>query len=110
MIPLYDTVRSRRFPFINYLLIVINILAFVYEIQLGNANLRGFIFKWGLMPAHFWIDPSSNWTNILSSMFLPPDGQAECPSTEELKISNIFGRRLHLISSHPIGSTRSLEH
>jgi membrane associated rhomboid family serine protease len=70
MIPLYDTVRSRRFPFINYLLIVLNILAFVYEIQLGNANLRGFIFKWGLIPTHLWIDPSSNWTNIFSSMFL----------------------------------------
>jgi membrane associated rhomboid family serine protease len=70
MIPLYDTARSRRFPFINYLLIVINILAFVYELQLGSENLRGFIFKWGLIPSHFWIDPSSNWTNILSSMFL----------------------------------------
>ena len=34
-----------------------------------------------------------------SSIFLPPDGQAEYPSIEELKISNIFDQRLHNYSS-----------
>jgi membrane associated rhomboid family serine protease len=70
MIPLYDTVRSRRFPFINILLIIANAMAFLYEWQLSSPTLKGFVFAWGLIPIRFWSDPSSGWTNILTSMFL----------------------------------------
>jgi membrane associated rhomboid family serine protease len=70
MIPLYDTVRSRRFPFINIILIVANVLAFVYEIQLSPSALKGFVFAWGFVPAHFWSDPSSAWVTIFTAMFL----------------------------------------
>lgn len=70
MIPLYDTVRSRRFPFINILLIVINTLVFLYEIQMGPSALKGFIFRWGLIPHNFWSDPSSQWVTIFTAMFL----------------------------------------
>lgn len=70
MIPLYDTVRSRKFPFINIVLIVANILAFLYELQMSDSTLKAFIFTWGLIPAHFWSDPSSGWVNIFTAMFL----------------------------------------
>lgn len=70
MIPLYDTVRSRRFPFINIVLILANVLAFLYEIRMPDPVLKDFIFTWGLIPAHFWSDPSSGWLNIFSAMFL----------------------------------------
>jgi hypothetical protein len=45
MIPLYDTVRSRKFPLINVTLIVANVLAFLYELQLGEPALKDFIFS-----------------------------------------------------------------
>jgi membrane associated rhomboid family serine protease len=70
MIPLYDTVRSRRFPFINVVLIIANILAFLYETRLDASTLKGFIFTWGLVPSHFWSDPSSAWITIFTAMFL----------------------------------------
>lgn len=70
MIPLYDTVRSRRFPFINILLILANIAVFLYEIQLRPSALQGFIFQWGLIPSHFWSNPSTYWITIYSAMFL----------------------------------------
>ena len=70
MIPLYDTVRSRKFPLTNILLIVANGLAFVYEIRMDPSALKGFIFTWGLIPSHFWSDPSSTWTTIYTAMFL----------------------------------------
>jgi membrane associated rhomboid family serine protease len=70
MIPLYDTVRSRRFPFINVLLVIVNVLVFVYELQLSRSGLKQFVFAWGFIPAQFWSDPSSAWLNIFTAMFL----------------------------------------
>jgi membrane associated rhomboid family serine protease len=70
MIPLYDTARSRKFPLINILLIVANVLAFIYETRMNPATLKGFIFTWGLIPSHLWSDPSSAWTTIFTAMFL----------------------------------------
>ena len=70
MIPLYDTVRSRRFPFINVLLVIVNVLVFLYELQLSRSGLKQFVFAWGFVPAQFWGDPSSTWLNIFTAMFL----------------------------------------
>src|SRR5262245_50234308 len=70
MFPLYDTVRSRTFPLINLTLVLANVLAFLYELQLGPARLEEFIFAWGLIPAQLISDPSNSWMNIFSSMFL----------------------------------------
>jgi membrane associated rhomboid family serine protease len=70
MFPLYDTVRSHKFPIINLTLIAANVLAFLYETQMDESTLQGFIFTWGLIPSHFLNDPSSAWINILTSMFL----------------------------------------
>jgi membrane associated rhomboid family serine protease len=70
MFPLYDTARSRKFPVINLALIVVNALAFLYELQMGESALNGFIFQWGLIPSHFVSDPSNSWIYIFSAMFL----------------------------------------
>lgn len=52
------------------MLIVINILAFLYEIRLGPAALEQFIFEWGLIPAELVADSSTAWQTIFTSMFL----------------------------------------
>ena len=70
MIPLYDTIRSRQFPFINWLLILANAAVFWYELQLGESVLQGFIFTWGLIPAELVANPNGEWRTIFSSMFL----------------------------------------
>ena len=70
MFPLYDTVRSHRFPAINLILIVINALAFLYEIQMNPSALKEFIFEWGLIPARLLSDPSTAWSTIFTSMFM----------------------------------------
>ncbi len=70
MIPLYDTVRSRKFPLINLTLIIANVLAFLYELQLGPSTLKEFIFTWGLIPSHLMGDPSAEWMTVFSAMFL----------------------------------------
>jgi len=70
MFPLYDTVRSRTFPLINLTLIVANLLAFLYELQMDPAMLKEFIFTWGLIPTRFLSDPATTWTTLFSSMFM----------------------------------------
>lgn len=70
MFPLYDTVRTRTFPFINLTLILANVLAFLYELRLDPVALEQFIFTWGLIPDRFLGDPSTTWNTIFSSMFL----------------------------------------
>ena len=70
MVPLYDTVRSRTFPLINLTLILANVAAFLYELQMDPETLKQFIFAWGLIPARFLSDPSVEWRTIFSAMFL----------------------------------------
>jgi membrane associated rhomboid family serine protease len=70
MFPLYDTVRSRRFPAINLMLILVNVMVFLYEIQMDPSVLKEFIFEWGLIPARLLSDPSTAWKTIFTSMFL----------------------------------------
>lgn len=70
MIPLYDTIRPRQFPFINWVLILSNAAVFWYELQLGESALQGFIFTWGLIPAELMANPNGEWRTIFSSMFL----------------------------------------
>jgi membrane associated rhomboid family serine protease len=70
MFPLYDTARSRTFPLVNLTLIIANILAFIYELQMSSNGLNNFIVTWGLIPARFANDPTNNWNTIYSSMFL----------------------------------------
>ena len=70
MIPLYDTVRTRQFPLVNWLLIVANALAFWYEWQMTPAALERFIMTWGLIPTRFIHNPSLAWITIFTAMFL----------------------------------------
>ena len=76
MIPLYDDVPTRRFPTVTVLLIVVNVVVFLYEMLLqfagGDQLLNQFIFDYGLVPARlarFGLTPPVLWT-FFTSMFL----------------------------------------
>lgn len=70
MFPLYDTVRTQKFPLVNLLLIGLNAFAFLYEIRMDPAELQAFIFANGLIPAQLLGNLSDEWIKIYSSMFL----------------------------------------
>ncbi len=63
MIPLRDTLRPRRFPIVNWFIILANAAAFYYELRIGPSGQNGFITTWGLVPARFWADPQSELGN-----------------------------------------------
>jgi membrane associated rhomboid family serine protease len=70
MIPLYDTLHSRRLPIVNWLLIALNVLVFLYEIRLSPSGLARLTGTWGLVPASLIAHPEVAWVTILTSMFL----------------------------------------
>ena len=63
MIPLRDVIPSRTTPVVTISLIVINALAFFYELTLGEG-VNEFLLSWGLVPAAF------SWVTVATSMFL----------------------------------------
>jgi membrane associated rhomboid family serine protease len=71
MFPLKDNVPSKRFPFINYLLIAINLIIFVHELKLSEVGaLEGFMNHFTLIPAHFFADPVGQSYTVVTAMFL----------------------------------------
>lgn len=70
MIPLYDTLRPRRFPLVNWMLIIANALVFIYETRLSPGELQGWIETWGVIPVRLLGNPSAMWVTLLSAMFL----------------------------------------
>jgi membrane associated rhomboid family serine protease len=71
MIPLTDHNPRRTFPIVNYILIALNILAFLWELSLG-AYLQAALMNIAFIPKLFWV--SGYWVNdfirIMASMFL----------------------------------------
>ena len=55
MIPLRDDIPSRTTPFINVILIVINVLAFLYQLMLGPA-LKQFLYEYAVVPWLYFHD------------------------------------------------------
>jgi membrane associated rhomboid family serine protease len=71
MIPLRDTIPSRRFPIVNIILIVANVIAFLGETLMGTAGLERFIMQYGLTPAFFWQGSGlGRSVPVFTSMFL----------------------------------------
>lgn len=68
MIPILDTLPSRRVPAVTWMLIVLNSLAFFYELSLPPRELEVFLRLVGMVPARLQADPAAVWT-LLSSMF-----------------------------------------
>jgi membrane associated rhomboid family serine protease len=71
MIPLRDTIPSRRFPIVNIILIVVNVIVFLGETLMSATGLEQFIMQYGLTPALFWQGGGlGRLVPIFTSMFL----------------------------------------
>jgi membrane associated rhomboid family serine protease len=76
MIPLRDENQAQSPAVVTWTLIVLNVVAFFYELMLG-PELRGFVFDWGLVPARVSASVSGGEESVftaalplLTSMFL----------------------------------------
>lgn len=68
MFPIKDSHPTEKTPIVNYLIIGINILAFL--IQLTAPDLMGFVFEYGFIPARFSFFHPASYLPILTSIFL----------------------------------------
>lgn len=64
MIPLRDVIPSRTTPYITITIIVLNALAWFYELALPRDVLPLFLQVYGVVPAGF------TWPSLITSMFL----------------------------------------
>jgi membrane associated rhomboid family serine protease len=71
MIPLRDDNPRRTFPFVNYTLVILNVLAFAWELSLG-PDLEPMMFARAFIPARYWLPGNLVFDlyTIVFSMFL----------------------------------------
>ncbi len=71
MLPLSDHIPRRTVPVITMLIIIVNVIVFLWELQLG-PDLQQAIFQVAFIPARFWLPGSlfANLETIFISMFL----------------------------------------
>jgi len=55
MIPLRDDAPRIGTAYINYTLIALNTLAFLFEVSLNNNARQGLVFAFGMVPARFTV-------------------------------------------------------
>ncbi len=70
MFPIRDTVRSRRFPLVNWILLGANVLVFLYEVSLGSIGLERFMADYALIPARLSLAEPASLIPLVTSMFL----------------------------------------
>ena len=78
MIPLRDDQPSFSTPFINYFLIVVNVVVFLWELSVGHRALGRFLFEFGVVPhytlavltGHLSQAPVTAFVPLFTSMFL----------------------------------------
>jgi membrane associated rhomboid family serine protease len=77
VVPLRDNIPTRIVPVVTYVLIALNVAAFIYELSLG-PNLEAFFRVWAIVPrdltAYFAGEPTGlpfpAWVTLISSQFL----------------------------------------
>jgi membrane associated rhomboid family serine protease len=70
MLPVRDSIPTRRFPIVNYTLILINVLVFVYMWFLGSS-LDSFVYQHAMIPANAADGVSfDDLLDVFTSMFM----------------------------------------
>ena len=72
MIPLRDEIKSHRVPVINTLIIILNILVFVFQWLTGPEQAMTLIYQFAFIPSNFLSAPTNfaNIRNIFTAMFI----------------------------------------
>jgi len=70
MIPIRDTIRSRSFPFVNWLIIILNILVFMYQSNLSSKELESFVQVFALIPEKVYQTNPLTWYPFITHMWM----------------------------------------
>lgn len=70
MIPLTDSAPTSRFPIVNWILIVINVVVFIYELTASQEVQANFINTYALIPALVHVHQFSSFIPFVTAAFL----------------------------------------
>jgi membrane associated rhomboid family serine protease len=70
MLPLRDNIPSRSLPLVNWALIALNALVFIYQTTLKPLALNNFINTYGVIPAQLSLAHPSTWIPLCTAIFL----------------------------------------
>ncbi len=71
MFPLTDENPHSKPPYVNYFIIGINIIFFIYEISLPIANLKLFMFDYGILPVRYFNPALFTGFNFVTYSIIP---------------------------------------
>jgi membrane associated rhomboid family serine protease len=71
MIPLRDDQPSFSTPFVNYFLIVLNVMVFLWELSVSHRALNSFMVEFGVVPRHTLAVLTGHSYDGLSTVILP---------------------------------------
>ena len=70
-LPLKDTIRSRSFPAVNWLIILANVAVFVLvELELSPRQLERFVMTYSVVPRELLSRPPQEWLTLFTSLIL----------------------------------------
>lgn len=64
MIPLKDNIPAKSFSYFNILLILLNVLVFIFTLNFSSKEYMAFVMQYGFIPS------TMSLTNIFSAMFI----------------------------------------
>lgn len=70
MIPLTDTIRSKHFPLVTWLILGTNAIVFLFQSTMDSNSLDHFVSLFALVPANWETDPSWFILTMFTSMFM----------------------------------------
>lgn len=70
MIPLRDTIRSRHFPVVTWVILGLNTVVFLIQVSLGPQALDQMIASFALVPSRWTTTPGWFGVTLLTSTFL----------------------------------------
>jgi membrane associated rhomboid family serine protease len=70
MIPLRDTIRSRHFPIMTWLLVGVNTVVFLFQINLNPAALTQLVDNFAIIPARWANDSLWFIVTLFTSLFM----------------------------------------
>lgn len=71
MIPLKDTIPSKHFPIVNWIIILANLVVFLFDLTLTQGQREVFIYTYGLVPARFISDFFGKENDLTLFSFMP---------------------------------------
>ena len=71
MIPLRDDQPSFSTPFINYFLIVLNVVVFLWELSVSHRALGSFLAEFGVIPQHTLLVLTGHSSGLPTTVILP---------------------------------------